>query len=148
MERNRSVTDRACKISRRTLLACSAAAAGATVAFGALGVSAFDKEDPDRTWLRVRELVGADDRATDLAHSLAGRIVQVRGWEFAARSGREGFDLYDRPPVSCGGCGLVHYPPATLSVLNAGRNPLNLQRSDISGRLEIAGDGLVGLRLA
>lgn len=128
------------------MLACTAAGVVAGMAgVGALGFSAFEPDDPNRTWLRVGELVGKDERASDLARRLAGSRVEVRGYEFLAGGKDGGFDLYDVPPLPCGGCGLIHMPGVTLRVVGAKRAPAPLRRTALAGRVEIAADGRVRL---
>ena len=134
-------------VSRRSVLACTAV--GAMTALGGWAFArrlALEESAESRTWLSVGELVGADDRASALALELQGSQVQVRGFEFPNSKLNGDFDLHNRIPLPCGGCGLLHAPGVKLIVVGAGRTPVPLSRSTWSGRLVVV-DGAVILEV-
>jgi hypothetical protein len=135
-------------VSRRSVLACTAV--GAMAALGGWAFArrlSLEETAESRTWLSVGQLVGADDRASALALQLQGSEVEVRGYEFPNSKRSGDFDLYNRIPLPCGGCGLLHAPGVKLAVVGAGRTPAPLSRSTWSGRLRIAGEGEVILEV-
>jgi hypothetical protein len=128
--------------SRRSVLACTAVSAAAVL--GAIALSRrWSVEDltGERTWLSVGELVGGDDKASELARRLAGAEVQVRGSEFPSSKRNGDIDLHHRVPLPCGGCGLLHAPGVKLILVGADRSPIPFSRTTWAGRLGIASDG-------
>ena len=88
----------------------------------------------------LANLVGPNGQASDLARSLMGRTVRVRGYLAPSLDGRE-FALSESSPGACQLCGVIHDPGATIAVHSApaeGAPPI-LESVLVEGQLAIAG---------
>jgi len=70
--------------------------------------------------LRLADLVGPDGHASDVARSMAGRTVRVRGYLAPSLDGIE-FALSESTPGACQLCGEIHDPGARITIRSAAR---------------------------
>jgi hypothetical protein len=68
--------------------------------------------------LPLANLVGSDGRASDLARSMTGQTVRIRGYLAPSLDGRE-FALSESSPGACQLCGAIHDPGATITIRSA-----------------------------
>ncbi|WP_414474809.1 hypothetical protein [Microvirga sp. M2] len=66
----------------------------------------------------LANLVGPDGQASDLARSMTGRTIRVRGYLAPSLDGRE-FALSESSPGACQLCGVIHDPGATITIRSA-----------------------------
>jgi hypothetical protein len=88
----------------------------------------------------LANLVGPDGQASDLARSVMGRTVRVRGYLAPSLDGRE-FALSEASPGACQLCGVIHDAGATITVRSASAEgaPPILEPVLVEGQLAIAG---------
>jgi hypothetical protein len=67
---------------------------------------------------RLADLVGPDGYASDIARSMAGRTVKVRGYLAPSLDGIE-FALSESSPGACQLCGEIHDPGARITIHSA-----------------------------
>ena len=96
---------------------------------------------------RISQLVDDDWAATDLARSLAGREVTLRGYFAPALRAGVSFDLYERPAAPCQLCGSIHDAGASLPVEGAAapKDASMMKALDVTGRLAIDEKGMARL---
>jgi hypothetical protein len=68
--------------------------------------------------LPLASLVGPDGQASDLARSMTGQTIQVRGYLAPSLDGCE-FALSESSPGACQLCGAIHDPGATITIRSA-----------------------------
>lgn len=68
--------------------------------------------------LPLANLVGSDGRASELAQSMIGQTVRIRGYLAPSLDGRE-FALSESSPGACQLCGAIHDPGATIIIRSA-----------------------------
>ena len=68
--------------------------------------------------LPLANLVGPDGQASNLARSMTGQTVRVRGYLAPSLDGRE-FALSESSPGACQLCGTIHDPGATITIRSA-----------------------------
>ena len=68
--------------------------------------------------LPLANLVRPDGRASDLARSMTGQMVRIRGYLAPSLDGRE-FALSESSPGACQLCGTIHDPGATITIRSA-----------------------------
>jgi len=118
------------RIDRRSVLAGIAG----LVAFSPL-VTASAKDE-----LRLADLVGPDGHASDLARSMMGQRVEVRGYLAPSLDGIE-FTLSESSPGVCQLCGALHDPGARISIRSASpeSSPPVFEPVLVEGRLALSG---------
>src|SRR5215210_496323 len=62
----------------------------------------------------LANLVGPDGQASDLARSMTGQMVRIRGYLAPSLDGRE-FALSESSPGACQLCGAIHDPGAIIT---------------------------------
>jgi hypothetical protein len=65
--------------------------------------------------LPLANLVGPDGRPSDVARSMTGQTVRVRGYLAPSLDGRE-FSLSEASAGACQLCGSIHDPGATITI--------------------------------
>jgi hypothetical protein len=90
--------------------------------------------------LPLANLVGADGQASDLARSMTGETVRVRGYLAPSLDGRE-FALSESSPGACQLCGAIHDPGATITIRSAPTEgvPPIFEPVLVEGQLAVAG---------
>jgi hypothetical protein len=68
--------------------------------------------------LPLANLVGPDGQASDLAWSMTGQTVKIRGYLAPSLDGRE-FPLSESSPGACQLCGAIHDPGVTITIRSA-----------------------------
>ncbi|MBO1907810.1 hypothetical protein J4G37_23240 [Microvirga sp. 3-52] len=93
-----------------------------------------------RDELPLASLVGPDGQTSDLARSMTGRTIRVRGYLAPSLDGRE-FSLSESSPGTCPLCGAIHDPGATITIRSAsteGTLPI-LEPVLLEGQLAVTG---------
>ena len=75
--------------------------------------SAYAKDE-----LPLANLVGPEGQASDLARSMTGQMVRIRGYLAPILDGRE-FALFESSPGACQLCGAIHDPGTTITIRSA-----------------------------
>jgi hypothetical protein len=88
----------------------------------------------------LANLVRPDGQASDLARSVTGSTVRVRGYLAPSLDGRE-FTLSESSPGACQLCGVIHDPGATIKINSASSEgaPPILEPVLVGGQLMIIG---------
>jgi hypothetical protein len=68
--------------------------------------------------LPLANLVGPNGQASDLARSMTGQTIRVRGYLAPSLDGRA-FALSEASPGACQLCGAIHNPGATITIRSA-----------------------------
>ena len=90
--------------------------------------------------LLLANLVRLDGQASDLARSMTGQTVRLRGYLAPSLDGRE-FALSESSPGACQLCGAIHNPGATITIRSAsteGALPI-FKPVLLEGQLEVTG---------
>ena len=90
--------------------------------------------------LPLANLVGPDGRASDLARSMTGQMVRIRGYLAPSLDGRE-FALSESSPGACQLCGAIHDPGATITIRSASTEgvPPTFEPVLVEGQLAVTG---------
>jgi hypothetical protein len=88
----------------------------------------------------LTNLVGPEGQASDLARSMMGRTIRVRGYLAPSLDGRE-FALSESSPGVCQLCGVIHDPGATIKINSASSEsaPSILEPVLVEGQLAVTG---------
>jgi len=118
------------RLDRRSVLAGIAG----LIALAPLTPAAAQDEVP------LADLVGPDGQASDLARSMTGWTVRVRGYLAPSLDGRE-FALSESSPGACQLCGVIHDPGATITIRSAatGDAPPIFEPVLVEGQLAVTG---------
>ena len=90
--------------------------------------------------LPLADLVGPNGQASDLARSMTGQTVKVRGYLAPSLDGRE-FALSEASPGICQLCGAIHDPGATITIRSTSTESVlpNFEPVLVEGRLAVTG---------
>ncbi|MBM1174825.1 hypothetical protein [Microvirga arabica] len=90
--------------------------------------------------LPLANLVGPDGQASDLARSMTGQTVRVRGFLAPSLNGRE-FALSESSPGACQLCGTIHDPGAKITIRSASTEgvPPIFEPVLVEGQLAVTG---------
>jgi hypothetical protein len=93
-----------------------------------------------RDELPLASLVGPDGQASDLARSMTGQAVRIRGYLAPSLDGRE-FALSESSPGACQLCGTIHDPGATITIRSASTEGLSpiFEPVLVEGQLAVTG---------
>jgi hypothetical protein len=90
--------------------------------------------------LPLANLVRSDGQASDLARSMTGQTVRIRGYLAPSLNERE-FALSESSPGACQLCGTIHDPGATITIRSASTEdvPPIFEPVLVEGQLAVTG---------
>ena len=108
---------------------------------GALAFAPGALAAPART--KIADLANEDGVATALARETSGNAVSLRGYFAPGMRAGVLFDLFEKPALPCGMCGVFHDSGASIAVVGETfPDGLNMLRAiDVSGKIAVDGKG-------